>query len=341
MTVIPPANGITLHNGDTMDVSGGASVDSTTIQTGGSQTVGGSFATSTATQTVIDGGEQDVVFDGVASYTTINAGGIQRVTGEYIHEGPTPGEVDHTTINSGGEQDIDTGIATTTTVNSGGVQNMTNGGSASGTIVNSGGVLKVSGETVETAPVYPEPIIQSVATAATINYQGEFDVTGGGTAVNTIVNGGVMTVSGSIPDPFANIPGQPAVDASLSTGATVEDFGTLTVSNGALVSSTILNLGTLNVDAGGAATGTTINFGTMELSAGATATNTTVNQYGVFIVLGNANFSGTVFNAGSTFEIGDGTIEDGFTVANGVKLAVLDGGVLNNSIASPGRTLIL
>ena len=82
MTVIPPANGITLHNGDTMDVSGGASVDSTTIETGGLQTVGGSFSTSTATHTVIDGGEQDVVLDGVASYTTINQGGIQRVTGE-------------------------------------------------------------------------------------------------------------------------------------------------------------------------------------------------------------------------------------------------------------------
>ncbi len=258
MTVIPPASGVTLHNGDTMDVSYGASVDSTTILTGGSQTVGGSSGTSTATHTDIDGGEQDVVFDGVASYTTINSGGVQRVTGEYVHEGPDPGKVDHTTINNGGEQDIDTGIATTTTVNSGGVQNVTNGGSASGTIVNSGGVLKVSGETVETAPVYPPPVIQSVATAATINYQGEFDVTGGGTAVNTVVDGGVMTVSGSIPDPFANVPGQPAVDASMATGTTVEGFGTLTVSNGALVSGTILqNFGKLNVDAGGTATGTT------------------------------------------------------------------------------------
>ena len=56
MTAIPPASGVTLHDGDTMDVSGGASVDSTTILTGGLQTVGGSFATSTATHTVIDGG---------------------------------------------------------------------------------------------------------------------------------------------------------------------------------------------------------------------------------------------------------------------------------------------
>lgn len=341
MTVIPPASGVTIHNGDTMDVSYGASVDSTTIETGGLQTVGGSFSTSTATHTTIYGGEQDVVLDGVASYTTIYAGGVQRVTGEYVHEGPTPGAVDHTTINSGGEQDIDTGFATTTTVNSGGVQNVTNGGSASGTIVNSGGVLKVSGETVEAAPVYPPPVIQSVATGATINYRGEFDVTGGGTSVNAIVNGGVMTVSGSIPDPFANVPGQPAVDVSVATGTTVEGFGSLTVSNGALVSGTILqNFGKLDVDAGGTATGTTVNYGTMELSAGATATNTTVNQYGVFIVFGNANFSGTVFNAGSTLEIGGGTIENGFTVAKGVTLAALDGGVLNNIIVSAGATLI-
>ncbi|MHC2374350.1 autotransporter passenger strand-loop-strand repeat protein [Bradyrhizobium diazoefficiens] len=341
MTVIPPASGMTLHDGDTMDVSGGISVDSTTILAGALQTVGGSFATSTATHTVINGGEQDVVFDGVASYTTINAGGVQRVTGEYIHEGPTPGEVDHTTINGGGEQDVDTGIATTTTVNSGGVQNVTNGGSASGTIVNSGGVLRVSGETVETAPVYPEPVIRSVATVATINYQGELDVTGGGTAVNAIVNGGVMTVSGSIPDPFANVPGQPAVDASMAIGTIVEGFGTLTVWDGALVSGTILqNFGTLNVDAGGTATGTTINYGTMVLSAGATAINTTVNQYGGLVVLGNADFSGTVFNAGSTLQIGNGTIENGFTVPKSVTLAVLDGGVLSNSVISAGATLI-
>ncbi|MEH2489876.1 hypothetical protein [Bradyrhizobium sp. AZCC 2230] len=343
MTVIPPASGVTIHNGDTMAVSYGASVDSTTIETGGLQTVGGSFSTSTATHTVIAGGEQDVILDGVASYTTINQGGIQRVTGEFVHEGPTPGEVDHTTINGGGEQDIDTGIATTTTVNSGGVQNVTNGGSASGTIVNSGGILKVSGETVETAPVYPPPVIQSVATAATINYQGEFDVTGGGTAVNAIVNGGVMTVSGSIPDPFANVPGQPAVDASTATGTTVEGFfGTLTVSAGALVSGTIVqDSGTLNVGAGGTATGTTVTDATVKLTAGATATNTTVNHYGVLIVLGNANFSGTVFNAGSTLQIGDGTIENGFTVAQSVTLAVLDGGILKNSIVSAGGTLIV
>jgi autotransporter passenger strand-loop-strand repeat protein len=341
MSAIPPANGVTLHNGDTMDVSGGASVDTTWILTGGAQTVGGSSTTSTATNTTIDGGEQDVVFNGVASYTTIYLGGVQRVTGEYVHEGPTPGEVDHTTIDNG-EQDIDTGIATTTTVNSGGVQNVTNGGSASGTTVNSGGVLKVSGETVETAPVYPEPVIQSVATAATINYQGEFDVTGGGTAVKAIVNGGAMTVSGSIPDPFANVPGQPAVDASTATGTTVEGGGTLTVSSGASVSGTMLqNFGKLNVEAGGTATGTIINFGTMEVSAGATATNTTVNQSGVLIVLGNADVSGTVFNAGSQFEIGDGTTENGFTVANGVTLDVLDGGVINNTIVAAGGTLIL
>ena len=339
MTVIPPASGVTLHDGDTMDVSYGASVDSTWILTGGSQTVGGSSTTSTATNTNIFGGEQDVVFNGVASYTTIYQG-VQRVTGEYVHEGPSPGKADHTAID-GGEQDVDTGIATATTVNSGGVQNVTNGGSAGGTIVNSGGVLKVSGETVETAPVYPEPVIRSVASAATINYQGEFDVTGGGTSVNAIVDNGVMTVSGSIPDPFANVPGQPAVDASTATGTTVESGGSLTVSNEALVSGTTLqDFGKLNVEAGGTATGTTINGGTMELSAGATATNTTVNQSGALIVLGNANFSGTVFNGG-LFEIGDGATENGFTVTKDLMLDVLNGGVINNTLVSAGGTLML
>ncbi|SFO99664.1 autotransporter passenger strand-loop-strand repeat-containing protein [Bradyrhizobium sp. Ghvi] len=339
MTVIPPASGVTLHDGDTMDVSYGASVDGTWILTGGSQTVGGSSTTSTATNTNIFGGEQDVVFNGLASHTIIYQG-VQRVTGQYVHEGPSPGKADHTAID-GGEQDVDTGIASATTVNSGGAQNVTNGGSASETIVNSGGVLRVSGETVETAPVYPPPVIRSVATAATINYQGEFDVTGGGTAVNAVVHGGVMTVSGSIPDPFANVPGQPAVDASTATGTTVSG-GTLTVSDGALVSGTILqNLGKLDVEAGGTATGTTINFGTMQLSAGATATDITVNQYGILVVLGQANFSGAVFNAGSALEIGDGASETGFVVANGVTLDVLDGGALHGGIVAAGGTLML
>ena len=311
MTVIPPASGVTLHDGDTMAVSDGVSVDSTWILTGGSQTVGGSSTTSTATNTNIFGGEQDVVFNGLASYTIIYQG-VQRVTGSYVHEGPSPGRTDHTAID-GGEQDVDTGVAMATTVNSGGTQNVTNGGSATGTIVESGGVLKVSGETVETAPVYPPPVIQSVATDATINYQGEFDVTGGGTAVNAVVKGGIMTVSGSIPDPFANVPGQPAVNASMATGTIVENGGTLAVSDGALVSGTILqDFGRMNVDAGGTATGTTIDFGTMQLSAGATATGTTVDQDGVLVVLGNADCSGTVFNAGSTLEIGGGASETNY-----------------------------
>jgi autotransporter passenger strand-loop-strand repeat protein len=119
MTVVAPANGVTLHDGDTMDVTDAASVNETTIETGGLQSVGGSEGTSTATNSVINGGEQDVVANGVASFTTINIGGRQHVTGEFVHEGPSPGAADHTTIN-GGEQDVDTGIATTTTVNSGG-----------------------------------------------------------------------------------------------------------------------------------------------------------------------------------------------------------------------------
>jgi autotransporter passenger strand-loop-strand repeat protein len=81
MTVVAPANGVTLHNGDTMDVTDAASVNDTTIETGGLQSVGGSAGTSTATNSVINGGEQDVIIDGVASYTTINMGGRQHITG--------------------------------------------------------------------------------------------------------------------------------------------------------------------------------------------------------------------------------------------------------------------
>ena len=326
MTVVAPANGVTLHNGDTMDVTDAASVNDTTIETGGLQSVGGSAGTSTATNSVINGGEQDVIIDGVASDTTINMGGRQHITGEYVHEGPNPGAADHTTINNGGEQDVDTGIATTTTVNSGGVQNVTNGGSASGTIVNSGGKLTVSGETVEQAPVFPEPVIQSVATAATVNYGAELDITGGGTAVNAIVNGGVMTVSGSIPDPFANVPGAnaPAVDPSTATGTTVEGNGTLTVLDRGVVAGTI-------VDA----------YSTLIVDAGGKAINTTVNQDGVLYLYGDAVSSGLVLNSGGTLQIGDGATENGFTVANGVTLAVLGAGVVENSVVASGGTLIL
>jgi autotransporter passenger strand-loop-strand repeat protein len=326
MTVIAPANGVTLHNGDTMDVTDAASVNDTTIETGGLQSVGGSEGTSTATNSVINGGEQDVVIDGVASYTTINMGGRQHITGEYVHEGPNPGAADHTTINNGGEQDVDTGIATTTTVNSGGVQNVTNGGSASGTIVNSGGKLTVSGETVEQAPVFPEPVIQSVATAATINYGAELDITGGGTAVNAIVDGGVMTVSGSIPDPFANVRGAnaPAVDPSMATGTTLKGGGKLTVSDG------------------GELEGTTVGeFSTLTVDAGGKAINTTVNSYGVLYLYGDAASSGLVLNSGSTLVIGDGAVESGFTVANGVTLGVYSGSMVENSVVASGGTLIL
>src|SRR5260370_5973897 len=110
-----------------------------TISVGGKQIVGFFGDGGTASNTVINGGEQDVGLSSTASYTTINMGGIQRVTGVYVHDEPGPGRADHTAVNNGGEQDLDTRIVPSTTVNAVGVQNVTNGGFASRTLVESNG----------------------------------------------------------------------------------------------------------------------------------------------------------------------------------------------------------
>src|SRR5258708_18466947 len=86
-----------------------------TISAGGKQIVGFFDDGGTASNTIINGGEQDVGLSSTASYTTINMGGIQRVTGVYVHDEPGPGRADHTAVNNGGEQDLDTGILTSPT----------------------------------------------------------------------------------------------------------------------------------------------------------------------------------------------------------------------------------
>ncbi|XUJ37346.1 hypothetical protein ACQ5SK_14970 [Bradyrhizobium japonicum] len=144
----------------------------TTISAGGKEILGNFDLGATASNTVINGGEQDVGLSSTASYTTINMGGIQRVAGIYLHDAPGPGRADHTIVNNGAEQDVDTGIVTSTTVNAGGVQNLTNGGFASGTIVHSGGVINASGETLyhspgpHTAPSSEAKSILRLSTAA-------------------------------------------------------------------------------------------------------------------------------------------------------------------------------
>ena len=99
------------------------SADQTTIGDGGLQSVYGS-----ATGTMVDsGGEQAVYVNGVATGTTLNAGGVQINWGTAID----------TTID-GGNQYV-WGTASGTTILSG-VQHVGSGGTASDTTIDSGGI---------------------------------------------------------------------------------------------------------------------------------------------------------------------------------------------------------
>ncbi|GAB9243435.1 beta strand repeat-containing protein [Bradyrhizobium diazoefficiens] len=165
---------------------------------------------------------------------------------------------------------------TSTTVNGGGVQNLTNGGFASGTVVNSGGVINASGETIYYPPGGPYGIVfRSEVDFAVVGSGGQLHLFGAGIAKKAIINGGVMTVSGSVADP-TNDPSAPAVDASAASG-TVLNSGSLSVSDGGIVTSTILNGGTLDVLDQGTANASTVLRGATELvEAGGIAGATTI-----------------------------------------------------------------
>ena len=225
----------------------------------------------TASNTVVNGGTEQVLAGGVASATAVGSSGAQFVS--------SGGSALAASVGTGGSQTVNSGgVASGTTVVNGGTQNVTSGGMALGAIVSSGGTQVIASGGVTQATVVQRGgsvtnngtiIFTPTATSTfdgTITGSGKVLQQGAGTTVltgdNHAFNGVTTVMSGTLlvgesGDPGASLGGNVSVVSSgtlrghgaiggdIANGGTVMPggtIGTLTVAgnyaqsaNGALV----------------------------------------------------------------------------------------------------------
>ena len=332
------------------EIESGAYGSITTMNSGlGMQNV---YSGATGSVTTMNGGRQDLL-NGTGHIETLNADGIQRMSGsqaygsvttmnggtQLIYYGAT-GDV--ATMNDGiqdigangvgnvddmegGTQDI-YGTAVSTTVE-GGTQILESGGKlslntfASGTqIIASGASLTADASgaalSVQAAALSKgTQIVQSGGTATGFDLTGAKQVVAG-LAVSTTVDAGLQDVSGGT-----------AVSTTINQG------GMQDVNNGTAISTTI-NGGTQNLNGTATATNTTINSGTQNVNSGAMATSTTMLG-GVQNVNSGANASATTITSG-TQNLNGGTAGQTTLNAGGVQNVNADGWALGAMISSGG-----
>ena len=228
------SSGITLSSGDLLTVVSGTAVatliesggqesdfgvDSSAVVNGGTQNV--SFNGEAFGAQVINGGTQHVENGGVAFSTWIGNGGTQDLENNFS----TGVDAIGASVGSGGVQVLFNGGASATTVFSGGIQRL-NGGFALATIVSSGG---------------EEMVAQGVASSTVIVGGGWEIITRGltgsaGVAINPLVSsGGVMIVM-----PTGTI-----------SGGEISNGGTLLVFPGAVSAGVIADSGSDIIQGGG------------------------------------------------------------------------------------------
>ncbi len=157
------ANHTIVGNAGSQVVSNGGIASYAIVSGGGTQTVLGGAVNGTQ----VSFGGSELVFSGLATFTTVSSGGAEYVQGSgAVTSGDSllnGGEEDviaggvvlNTQIQDGGVETISFGgTAISATVYAGGFQVVSSGGTASGTVVSSGGVLSFfSGSTVTGAVV--------------------------------------------------------------------------------------------------------------------------------------------------------------------------------------------
>lgn len=270
----------------------------------------------TATDTIIDGGNQHVSSGGTATDTTINSGGLQ-----HVYSGGTATD---TTINSGGLQHVyNSGTATETTINVGGEQYVHDEGAATYTTINGGEQRVSSGGTATKTTINSgfQYLLGGTVTDTTINSGGTQYVFNGGTANDTTVNtGGIQYVS----------------NGGTATDTTINNGGTQNVSSGGTATSTTINSGgTQNVTNGGAATNTTISSnGHQNIASGGMATSTTLNDGGWQSVNSGGITSNTTINSGEQYVNNGGIATD--TIINNGNQVVSNGTATSTTVNSGG-----
>ncbi|EBH8768927.1 autotransporter adhesin Ag43 [Salmonella enterica subsp. enterica serovar Freetown] len=328
------ADGVVISNNDTQSVFGEA--NNTVINTG---------YEFTGDEEDKNTGGQFVQAGGVASQTTINSNGLQRVN----HGGRADDTIVNTgggqslagqssgTVLNGGEQWIHSGgVASSTVINEGGYQLVKDGAQAVGTVVNTGAQGGPDAENSDGM------FVSGTATNTTINENGRQVVFEQGTVVATTVNaGGDQSVHGSAEDTTLNGGYQYVHSGAAATDTVINSGGWQVVKDGAQVSdTTVNNSGRLSVAAGGKASDVIINAG------GALVTNTAAdvsgtNRLGNFSVDSvSGNASNVVLENGGRLDVLTGDAADTTMVDKGGVLTVNNGGTATNVTMNEGGALI-
>lgn len=208
------SSGLILGASDQLNVNAGGIATSTTVNSGGIETVyAGGVANST---TINNGGYAYISSGGIASGTSVSSGGgevvfsggtarfatISNLGNEYVFAG---GTASSTTIKSGGiEYLYSGGVASFTTISNGGSELIFAGGTASGTVVSSGGVENINsggvadGTTIRnggTAVVRAGAVLNGIVldTGGTIDLQSVAFTSGGSATLDSTTD--VLTVT--------------------------------------------------------------------------------------------------------------------------------------------------
>lgn len=254
---------------------------------------------------VSSGGRDFVDSGGVASGTSLLAGGAETVSGG----------IAYATVISG--QDA--------TAHS--FQNVTGNGAASATVVEAGGAQNVSagtayGTVLDAGAQFVE---DGTVSATVINGGGYQYIGGGGVADGTRLNGGSENVSGGT-----------------AYGTVVATGGHVGAGFGGLISGAVLSGGTAFLGPDGTAVGTIISSGGVLTLAGGTATGTVISSGGGAIISGNVTYSaavsedfGTVIEAGGSELVDAKGVVSGVTIAGGA-LGFVSGGTASGGIFFAG-----
>lgn len=321
------ANKTIIKDKGTMSVLTNAKADATRIDNGGVMDVTGN-----ATNTIINGGTQNINNHGIATGTNIN-GGTQNIK--------SGGKADTTIISSGSRQVVEKdGTATgsnisaggslivqkeaktdTTRLNNGGVLEVQDGGEAKHVEQQSGGALiasTTSGTLIEGTNSYGDAfyIRNSEAKNVVLENAGSLTVVTGSRAVDTIINAnGKMDVYGKDVGTVLNSAGTQTIYASATSDKANIKGGKQTVYG--LATEANIESGEQIVD-GGSTEKTHINGGTQ-----------TVQNYGKAI--------NTDIVSGLQQIMANGTAEG--SIINGCSQVVNEGGLAENSVLNDGGTL--
>lgn len=331
---------ITVHDGGSMVVHSGGTVNLTSVYSQGSMFVDyGGMADNTA---VNPWGTLHISRGGTANSTTVYRGSM------YVSSG---GTANFTTVNSYGSMYVlSDGMANNTTVDSWGTLYISRGGTAAGTTLNSSGGMYVSSG--------------GTADSVTVNSNGFMYVYSGGTANGIAASRGARLNIVVAPNTY--IQGTYAGSAFEMKNAGISgytvDSGGLWVRSGGLADSIIVNSnGSMMVSSGGTANDITV-AGSMYVYSFGAVNSTTVNPGGYLKVFSSGTatavmenggevvvadgadvtfipnvFSGIVLSRRAT--VHSGTTAVGILISSGVNLMVSSGGTAKEITVNPGAVL--